>query len=224
MAAPDQTWLGPFSVCIPAGIAGLSVLKRVPTQVMPRTGGRRNAERERYCLAATVRWLLLNRPSLFPATLGRQAMKQSPDFVLEPASGSRAVAIEQIDAGHRSYHRWMDRLEREGGVWPPASSVRAWFGERPKKRFVKQVAIAVCRKRNPTTWRDAPPGSIRATVIFDNTSTAGSVADEEVPDLLASALRLARWPSEPDETIFFVRSMDRIFVTGRLAGPHGAYC
>jgi hypothetical protein len=162
---------------------------------------------------ASLKWLLRHKPSLFPAQIERQAMNQSPDFILRPKSGGRPIAIEQTDAGHRSHHRNMDRLELEGGVWPPPGCHRIWSADLAKKRFVKQIAIALCKKRSLNTWRDAPTCSVRYIVVYDNTSVDFLILDEDVPALVATALILANWPNGPEELFFFVRADNRIFVT-----------
>lgn len=216
MIHAGDLWLEPFRQQIPAGTAGLDFIDQIPTKVMGSGAGRTNSQRERYCLVAVLRWLLKNRPSLFPAVIERTAMNQSPDFILQPASGSVPIAIEHVDAGHRMFHRWMDRL-RPGEAWPPLSSRRAFLGDLPKTRFVRQVAIATCRKRTAKTWRHASNDSIRAIVIYDKTSTRDWVDDDEVRDLLEAARGLSGWPSNTNEALFLIREPHRVFVMGGLA-------
>jgi hypothetical protein len=212
--ADGDIWLGVFDDLVPAGAEGSSFLDAIPTAVPERGEPGRNAARERYCLVAALRWFVREKPGLFPARVSRKFLNQAPDFLLHSGGSGGVIALEHTDAGPRVFQRWMDTHNDDQVAMLPSPAGRGWLGDKPEQSSCKQLAMAICRKRN--SWRDAPPGGSRVIILYDNTSTSIFVDDTSVAGLLREACVNAAWGCLPDEGIMVVRSSGNVFVGGAL--------
>jgi hypothetical protein len=217
MHQPAADWLGTFSTDLAASGEALTMIAAIPIDVPPRGPHRSNAHRERVCLLAALRWIARLRPALFPANATRQRPNQSPDFVMTPALGGSPIGLEHCDAGLRVYQRWLDRCDDEAPELTPSPNGDEWVGDAPERSFEKQIALAICRKRRPKTWRDAPLGSGCLILVYDKTSTGMLVNDAPVPHLLRCACARAQCDDRANESVLVVRSQERVFAWGAIA-------
>jgi hypothetical protein len=206
-----------FSAELPPGDDVFALLDAVSVEVPPRGPLRFNVHRERFCLVAALRWLARERPDLFPLMVARDRPNQAPDFMLTPVGAGRPVAIEHCDAGLRVYQRWLDRSDNGSPELVPSPNGDGWVGDAPERTFEKQVALAICRKRQPKTWRDAPADSKRLILVYDNTSTGMFVKDASVVPLLGNACSLAGFGQQEGESVLLIRSQERAFAWGSIA-------
>jgi len=163
---------------VPAGDAGRLVLHSADVPVPSGSEGRENWHREQHCAVTLVRFLLTDRPDLFPATLLRS---DAPDFVLSPdVAAHRAIGIEHTDMGSQTFQRTLDAASASG---EPSLVILigpdGCVGDAPAQAWTDDLRDAVVRKSDPKCWRGSPAGTARWLLIYDNARTAIAVENQE---------------------------------------------
>lgn len=210
-------------VQIPGGVEGVALITAIDISVRSRKLGRENWERERFNLAALLRYLAASVPSLLPATLIRQ---QSPDFVFAPTNTRRVLAIEHTDAANPDFQRRLD-ADAISAVRAPSvqSSDNAdvafignqpdgWIGDAPEQAWSDDIRAAFQRKQRLTKWAKEPAGAVRCMLIYDLTE-----ADIFVSDLAASQIAHGLFGDfstalVPIQCAAIVRSAERVLWVG----------
>lgn len=205
-SAPDP-WPSKAATDLPAAAVCAALMARVDFLVPSRADGRRPAHREGYCVIRAIRWLAANRPELFPATLYRS---EAPDFVLQPASGARPLALEHTDAGEQAHQRWLSETEGEQApLFLPSPDGEGWLGSAPERAFDAAIRAALRRKSADKYWRSSPKAAVRYVLAYDQTNSGLFVSDADAVSMVKRAVA-----DIPGVGMMLVRGSSRVLVAG----------
>lgn len=217
MTAPNA------EVQIPGGVEGMALISAIDISVRSRKLGRENWERERFNLAALLRYLAASVPAALPATLVRQ---QSPDFVLAPTNARQVLAIEHTDAADPDFQH---RLDADAPSAVRAASVQSsnsadlafignqpdgWIGNAPEQAWSGDIRAAFQRKQKLTKWAKEPAGAVRCMLIYDLTETDIFVSDRAASQIAHGLLSDFSNALVPIQCAAIVRSAERVLWVG----------
>lgn len=209
---PSTLLLTGGAFTVPGGVEGRDLVEDLTFDAPSRSEGRTPAHRERFCLVALLRHLLLTEPSLFPATIFRN---EAPDFLIHRPCGA-AIAIEHTDAGEPHYQRFLSEIEhaRSETVGPtevvsiPSPGGDGWIGDAPERTFIEALRASFLRKSAEQTWRNAPASAERWLLIYDQTNTSIYLSNSAAAGFLRCAAQDKGGANWPYDRIYLVRSQE----------------
>jgi hypothetical protein len=210
-------WPAEMRTPLPAAADLPAFLDGVDVGLPKRTEGRVAAHREGRCIILALRWLSTAHPALFPATLVRG---EAPDFVLEPASGAAAWALEHTDAGDEELQKWFRNIEL--GLVSPGIPDRGGAlaqGDAADVLFAGEAGRAIGAKVAKDSFRYAPADALRCVLVYGHGRFTVDVTVAR--SALASCLSALRASGARVDAalLIFQREVDRESVTDLVFVP-----
>ena len=139
-------------------------------------------------------------------------MGGAPDFVLHRQT-LPPLAIEHTNAGQNDFQHWLGATEHTRGVVHiPSPGGNGWIGDVPERAFRTDLEDALRRKMPAKFWRDAPAGSVRCLMIYDQTNTRFFVQDAAARELLHDVFHCLPEAAASFSFVALVRGADRVMV------------